>query len=169
MAWESWTSRCSSVLCDCAAQATVEAAILLPSFLLLLLLALQPVCLLYTRSVMESAASATARLMVSADEQDESAHRAFAMRRLAAVPNVSIFHEGGPLAWEVELGYAKDDGSVKVAIEGAVAPLPVLGAFAGAFGERNSAGDVVIEVEVSYKGRPEWLEGDYETWVKAWD
>ena len=142
---------------------------LLPSFLLLLLLAFQPVCLLYTRSVMESAASATARLMVSADAQDEDAHRAFALRRLAAVPDVSIFHEGGPLAWEVELGYAKDDGSVKVVIEGAVAPLPVLGAFAGAFGERNSAGDVVIEVEVCYKGRPEWLEGDYETWVKAWD
>ncbi len=32
------------------AQATVEAAVLLPSFLIVLLLALQPICLLYTTS-----------------------------------------------------------------------------------------------------------------------
>ena len=35
---------------------------MLPTFLTLILLALQPVCLLYTRAVMESAAAETARL-----------------------------------------------------------------------------------------------------------
>ena len=48
-------------------EATVEAAMLIPAFLLLLLLMLQPVCLLYTRSVMESTAAETARLLATGD------------------------------------------------------------------------------------------------------
>ena len=44
------------------AQATVEAAFLIPCLLTLMLLALQPVCLLYTVAVMESAAAETARV-----------------------------------------------------------------------------------------------------------
>ena len=92
------------MLGECKAQATVEAALLLPSFLFVLLLALQPVCMLYTRAVME----------------------------------------------------------------GAVKPLPVLGAFAGLWGKRNGQGDVLVRVEVSYEGRPSWLEGSYETWIASW-
>ncbi len=163
------TSRCSEALAETRAQATVEAAFLLPVFLLVLLLALQPVCLLYTRSVMESAAAETARLMVTGDASDEEAHRAFAMRRLAAVPDVSIFHAGGPLAWDVELGYAGGGGTARVSIEGAVTPLPVIGAFAGTFGERDAHGDVLLRVEVERAGGPSWLEGDYETWISSWD
>lgn len=148
------------------AQATVEAAFLLPTFLLLLLLALQPVCLLYTRSVMESAAAETARLMVTAESEDDEAYRAFALRRLRAIPNVSIFHAGGPYAWDFEFTRANTTGgSAGVAIEGAVQPLPVLGAFAPAFGQLNARGDVQIRVEVTYEGRPSWLEGSYESWT----
>ena len=152
------------------AQATVEAALLLPAFLTLLLLALQPICLLYTRAVMESAAAETARLMVTADEGDEEGCRSFALRRLSAVPDVEIFHAGGPLSWEIELSYAEAGaGRVAVSIAGAVSPLPVLGAFAGAFGSTNSQGDVVMEVEVAYEGRPAWLEGDYDAWTQVWN
>ena len=61
-----------------------------PALLTLLLLALQPVCLLYTRSVMESVASETARLMVSGSDEVEVYER-FAYRRLAAVPDLAIF------------------------------------------------------------------------------
>lgn len=69
---------------------------MLPTFLALILLALQPVCLLYTRAVMESAAAETARLMTTTTAEDDDL-KEFARRRLAAVPNVSIFHAGGPL------------------------------------------------------------------------
>lgn len=141
------------------AQATVEAALLLPGFLILLLVCLQPVCLLYTRSVMESAAASTARLMITAEAEGEEAYRAFALRRLAAIPDLAIFHAGGPLSWEIELVRAAGDGPVRVAIAGAASPLPVIGVFAGAFGERNSQGDVRVSVEVAYDGRPGWLEG----------
>ena len=63
---------------------------MLPTFLTLILLALQPVCLLYTRAVMESAAAETARLMTTTTAEDDDL-KEFARRRLAAVPNVSIF------------------------------------------------------------------------------
>lgn len=152
------------------AQATVEAALLLPTFLTVLLLALQPLCMLYTRSVMEAAASETARLMITAGGESQDGCEAFALRRLAAVPDLSIFHAGGPQAWDIELS-ASDagEGQVSVAITGAVTPLPILGAFAGALGETNGWGDVEMRVEVSYAGRPEWLEGSYETWIARWD
>lgn len=147
----------------------MEAAFLLPVFLTLLLLTLQPVCLLYTRAVMEHAASATARIMVTGELESDDAYREFALRRLAAVPDLAVFHAGGPLSWDVELTRAADTGgNVSVVIEGAVRPLPVLGAFADAFGSTNAQGDVVMRVKVAYEGRPTWLEGSYDTWVGAW-
>ena len=147
------------------AQSTVEAAFLLPTFLTLVLLALQPVCLLYTRAVMESAAAETARLMTTTTVGDEE----FARRRLAAVPDVSIFHAGGPLSWDIELGRADADGVSSVSVTGEVKPLPVIGAFARAMGSAGHNGYVELKVDVSYRSRPEWLEGDYDSWIAAWD
>lgn len=164
-----WTSPCIERADDGElAQATVEVAFLLPCFLLLMLVLLQPVCVLYTRSVMEAAAAQTARLMATADaaeqESDMEAYRAFAVRRLAAVPDVSIFHVGGPLAWEIECtDAASTGGRVQVSIEGAVRPLPVLGVFAHGVGEVNAQGDIVVHVEVAYDAHPGWLhEGSGE-------
>ena len=164
------TPRClERALAEERAQATVEAAILLPGFLILLLVCLQPVCLLYTRSIMESAAASTARLMITAGEEGDDAHRAFALRRLGAIPNVAIFHAGGPLSWEIELAHGGEEGAVRVSITGFIRPLPVIGVFAEAFGNRNAQGDVEMSVEVAYEGRPEWLEGSYETWIAEWE
>lgn len=166
----SWTSCCTELARERSAQATVEAAFLLPTFLVLLLLALQPVCILYTRSVMESAASETARLMVTAQEDNDMTLKAFAVRRLQAVPDLDIFHAGGPASWDVRLTRAEDTGgAVGVSIKGYVTPLPVLGAFVSAFGKTNIYGDVEMEVTVAYEGRPSWLEGDYETWMEMWE
>lgn len=161
---------CSTLPCtEEAAQATVEAALLLPTFLTVLLLALQPICVLYTRSVMESAAAETARIMVTMEGGDEDAVRSFALRRLGAVPDVSIFHAGGPLSWDIACGSARAQaGEVSVRITGTVTPLPVVGAFAHALGATNAQGDIELAVEVRYEGRPEWLEGSYETWTTRW-
>lgn len=163
-----WTSRCSDPARETAAQATVEAAFLLPVFLLLVLLALQPVCLLYTRTVMEGAAAATARLAMTATAEDE-AIEAFAIRRLAAVPDIAIFHVGGPLNWNIDCTRgAEGEGGGAVGITGYVRPLPVIGAFAHAFGSANAQGDIELAVSVSYRARPGWLEGDYATWISEW-
>lgn len=152
------------------AQATVEAAALLPAFLTLLLLVLQPVCLLYTRAVMESAAAETARLMVTTEGDADERIEAFALRRLAAVPNVSLFHAGGPLSWDISCSAAgEESGEVSVSIVGFVRPLPVLGVFARGMGATNAQGDVELAVTARYSGRPDWLEGSYETWTSQWD
>ena len=94
---------------------------MLPTFLTLILLALQPVCLLYTRAVMESAAAETARLMTTTTAEDDDL-KEFTLRRLAAVPNVSIFHAGGPLSWDVELSRADAGGVSSVSVSGEVKP-----------------------------------------------
>lgn len=150
------------------AQSTVEAAFLLPAFLVLVLLSLQPACLLYTRAVMESAAAETARLMTTSELEGEDELKEFARRRLAAVPNVSIFHAGGPLSWEIEVGRASVGALSTVSIAGDVKPLPVIGAFARAAGASSKNGALELKVEVSYRSRPEWLEGDYASWIGAW-
>lgn len=163
------TSRCIDVAREDRAQSTVEAAFLLPTFLTLVLLALQPVCLLYTRAVMESAAAETARLMTTTTVGDDEDLKEFARRRLAAVPDVSIFHAGGPLSWDIELGRADAGGVSSVSVTGEVKPLPVIGAFVQAVGSAGQNGYVELKVDVSYRSRPEWLEGDYDSWIAAWD
>ena len=162
-------SHCIDVAREDRAQSTVEAAFLLPTFLTLVLLALQPVCLLYTRAVMESAAAETARLMTTTTVGDDEDLKEFTRRRLAAVPNVSIFHAGGPLSWDIELGRAGAGGVSSVSVAGEVKPLPVIGAFAHAMGSAGQNGHVELKVDVSYRSRPEWLEGDYDSWIAAWD
>ena len=55
------------------------------------------------------------------------------------------------------------------AVSGKVKPLPVIGAFARAMGGTAEGGYVELKVDVSYQSRPEWLEGDYDSWIAAWD
>ncbi|WP_370551415.1 TadE/TadG family type IV pilus assembly protein [Collinsella sp. D33t1_170424_A12] len=153
------------MLVERGAQATVEAAILLPSFCIVVLLALQPVCVRYTQAVMEVAAAQGCRLVATGEGADERSTRAFILRRLAAVPDIAIFHAGGPLAWEVDYGGEGEAGRF-VEIEGWVKPLPVLGVFVGAFGERNAAGDVRLRVRAAMRPRPAWVKGDYDAWIQ---
>ena len=64
-------------------------------------------------------------------------------------------------------GISSSGGSVSVA--GEVKPLPVIGAFVQAMGSAGEGGYVELKVDVSYRSRPEWLEGDYDSWIAAWD
>ena len=117
---------------------------------------------------MESAAAETARLMTTTTAEDDDL-KEFTRRRLAAVPNVSIFHAGGPLSWDIELGRAGAGGVSSVSVSSEVKPLPVIGAFAQAMSGAGEGGYVDLKVDVSYQSRPEWLEGDYDSWIAAWD
>lgn len=145
---------------------SVEAAVLLPVLLTLVALLAQPVCVLYTRSVMASAAGELVRLVATTRGSQEDV-RANALRRLAAVPDVSIFHEGGPEAWVVETSGPDDQGGVSVSIEGRVRPLPLLGAIVWALGERDGEG-VAVRVEAVGEVRSSWVGGSYGEWVGMW-
>lgn len=139
---------------------------LLPVALALVALLVQPVCLIYTRSVMVATAAELVRVAATSRDSDE-ALRDFALRRLAAVPDVSLFYEGGPASWEVEVTGPDEGGVVTAAIAGRVRPLPVLGVLASALG-RVEGGSIVVEVEVSGPARASWVEGSYDAWVQMW-
>ena len=73
------------------------------------------------------------------------------------------------MSWDIELGRAGAGGVSAVSVSGKVKPLPVIGAFAQAMGGTAEGGYVELKVDVSYQSRPEWLEGDYDSWIVAWD
>ena len=157
------TSFCS----ETRGQSSVEAALFVPVFMLLLALLLQPVFLLYTRASMQQAAAEGVRLLSTREGSGAATDDAcveYVKRRLAAVPDVPAFHTG---EWEVEvMGDASGKASVKVV--GHLRPLPLIGVLASALGEAD--GDcVVLTVEASGGARPSWLEGGYCDWVKVWE
>lgn len=146
----------------------MEAAALLPVTMVVLVMLLQPACLLYTRSVMRSAAAQTARVAATAaGDVDEEACVAYARRRLDAIPDVGIFHEGGASGWDVRVD-GIGGASVEVEIVGRARPLPVVGGLAWALGGTDRGG-IELSAKVSERVRPEWLEGEYGDWVGEWD
>lgn len=150
-------------------QATVEAAITLPSVMVVLLLMLEPACLVYTHMVMEGAASEAARAVSTSTgiEDGDEAVRAFVLRRLDAVPEISVFHVGGEQDWQVDFQGA-GTSQVTVRITGHARPLPLVGAVASAIGGIDEQG-VVLRVQVDETVRPSWLEGSYASWVSIWE
>lgn len=146
-------------------QATVEAAVVLPSVMLVLALLLQPVCLSYTRAVMWSAAGECARAAATAYGGNMAACEAFARRRLEAVPDVPLFHVGGSGDWDVRV--AGSDGHADVTIRGHARPLPLMGALASLASMSDGQG-IVLEVSLSEDMRPSWVGGDYDAWQSIW-
>jgi len=128
---------------------------MLPLLMLLMALLVQPVCVLYTCMVMRHAAAATAR--VATTSADADATRRYALRRLAAVPEASVFHVGGTSDWDVQVDRSSA-GDVSVEIAGHVRPLPLLGVVVGALGRQDSQG-VLLSVRVVENTRPSWYEG----------
>ncbi|MGN0070889.1 MAG: TadE/TadG family type IV pilus assembly protein [Atopobiaceae bacterium] len=153
---------CSSELAEERGQASVEAAALLPAVSLLALLLLQPLCLAYTQMVMREAASETARAAIGT--ADEERLEEFCRRRLAAVPEISIFSTGD---WDIGIEGAEEQ-VVTVTISGHAEPLPLAGAMMAAQLESDPDG-IVLRVQVKEQLRPAWLEGTYDDWIEVWD
>lgn len=161
------TSCCS----EACGQASVEAAACLPVLMLLLAMLLQPVFVLYTRSVMQQAAAEGVRVLVTREPggaADDEACEAYVLRRLAAVPNMAAFHVGGSDGWDVTVSGDAGSDEVSVEIEGRLRPLPLVGILARLLGEADGD-EVVLRVGVSERARPEWLEGGYGDWILAWE
>ena len=151
---------------DQAGQSTVEAAVLLPVLMLLFALLMQPVCVLYTRMLMRHAAAETARVLSTSADEDTS--RSFAMRRLRAVPESSLFHVGGQSDWIIRMERSGDGQSCAVTIGGHLRPLPLFGVATESLGVRDSVG-LYVEESVREQVRPHWLQGEYEDWMAEWD
>ncbi len=143
----------------------MEAAALLVVVMLLLAMLVQPVCLLLTKTIMNHAAAETVRVLQT--NEDEDVARAFALRRLAAVPTASLFHVGGEQDWAIDIDRSDDGREVSVGISGHARPLPRLGATAALMGLSDQAG-VLLRVKQTTSVRQEWLRGDYEDWMAMW-
>lgn len=143
-------------------QSSVEAALLLPSLMVVVAILVQPACLLYTRSVMSSAAHEGVRMLATAASADDAV--AFVKRRLAAVPEASLFHSGGAEDWSVEVAQGSE---VSVAVSGHVRPLPLMGFICAALGDSDGEG-VVVSVEAKGKAHQDWVEGSYSDWLGIW-
>ncbi len=158
------------VLASRRGQASVEAALLLPTVLTLVALLVQPACVLYTRSVMSATAGEVARLAATSRGSEEDV-RSYALRRLAAVPDLSIFHErGGETwddSWEIDVEGPDEQGCVTVVIEGSVRPLPLFGALVAVLGTTED-GTVTLSVEMTQSVRAGWIGGSYEDWIGIW-
>ena len=156
---ETWTK-------DESGQSTVEAALLLPTVMVILALLLQPACLLYTRSVIGAGAAEGARVM-AAGVGGEEVCEAYVLRRLEAVPSLSVFHAGGAEDWDVHASRSDDGDRVSVEVVGHVRPLPLFGAVVSALGTSEDEG-VVLRVRVEEDVRSSWVGGDYGNWVGIW-
>ena len=153
---------------QCAGQATVEAAVLIPSVMLLLGILVQPVCLLYTRAVMHGTAAETARAVLTArGAEDLTECEQYARRRLAAVPEVSVLHVGGTDDWQIGVAQGDDGRVASVTITGHARPLPLFSLVSAPLAERDGTG-LVLHVEVKQVLRPSWLGGSYGDWLEMW-
>ena len=147
-------------------QTVVEAAVALPVFLCILGLLLQPAVLVFNRCVMQEAASETCRVLAT-NTASEHSMRAFALRRLAAIPDIALFHEGGDSGWElVFTGSGSSDVSVKIRHK--ARPLPLFGVLAG-LGGQGDGKSVVQECEARSAIRPDWAAGSPDAWIGAWE
>lgn len=145
-------------------QATTELAILLPALMVVLALLLQPVCLLYTRMIMQHAAVTTSRIAQTAS--NEAICVAYAQRRLAAVPEVPLFHVGGGQDWNIAVS-GVGEAVVDVSIEGHARPLPLFGVLSALAGTSDEAG-IVLSAHIHQRVRPLWVEGGYYDWIAPW-
>ena len=156
--------------CSESGQAAVEAAIALPLLFAALGLLLQPALLLYDRCVMEAAASECCRMLETQTASDASA-RAFALRRLGAIPHVDAFHIGGDEGWTVEFEGEELTGGVSVQLSHTVRPLPLVGVGAGLFAAHSDHGMVRQSVQASSALQPAWaceLGSVPEAWMERW-
>lgn len=158
-----------------AGQATVEAAFALPIALALVILLVQPGILLYDRIVMQQAAAETCRLLATTPEGDPSGVcRAFALRRLGAVPEQDCFHvHQGGCTWEVELEGGESSDVVRVRIATKAKPLPLIGVGARLLGVVNDGEDFEVSVEASAPVQPAWVAEaaagrSPSEWIGAW-
>ncbi|MBO7674074.1 MAG: pilus assembly protein [Atopobiaceae bacterium] len=137
---------------------------MLPAIMLLLALLVQPVCVFFTQTLMRHTAAECVRVLATSG--DQAATRAYALRRLRAVPDASLFHVGGQRDWQVFAERSGDGKTGRVRIVGHVRPLPLFGVVVDLLGRRDDEG-IVLEVEVGERIRPMWLGGTYEDWVAS--
>lgn len=155
----------------------MEAAFLIPSIFVVLLLLLQPGIVLYDRTVMAAAAAEGCRLLATRTEAagaNEAAYRDAVLRSLGSIPPEPHFHvHDGGCTWEIELSGTELDQEVFVRISNKLEPLPIVGAAAGLLGALDEEGLFTVEVTAVAPTQADWIVEnelglDPRSWVEKW-
>ena len=135
-------------------QATVEAVLLLPVLLTLILLLAQPVIALYTRSVMSASAHEACRLITTAPAGARpDAFEGFVRRRLGSIPPIPLFHEHDPCSYVIRFIGDESSDAVTVRIENTMRPVPLIGTvWSRVTGDGGRALHQVVEVTAPGSG-----------------
>lgn len=138
------------------AQATVEAAIMIPVIFLLLLLLIQPGIYLYDLCIMNEAAAETCRVLsTSSDTEKAKICESFAKRRLSAIPQQDNFHmHSGGCSYEISYEGSQESNEVCVIIKNQLKPLPLVGFITNFVGLLNENDCLEIEARSSKISRP---------------
>ena len=115
---------------DTCGQATVEAAFLIPIMCVLLLILLQPALLMLDRLVIEMTINDVYRFVLTSNtcphfSGEYSEAEQYALKRLEAIPDVSILHVGD---WDIDVTGDEMTDSAYVSISHRLSPLPLIGA-----------------------------------------
>ena len=146
----------SSVI-DEHAQATIEAAFVLPILMLLFLMLLQPGIVLYDRMVMNGAAAEGCRLMSTLSSDEKRIAEDFIRRRLSAIPQVDFFHvHQGGCSYDIRLSGSESSEQVTVRVSNRLKPLPLLDMTMSLAGMTDSNGTLGVDAEASSRTQPSW-------------
>lgn len=144
-------------------QASVEASLLFPVLLMVIALLIEPVCLLYTKTVMDGACAEGLR--VATTSSDTELIESYIKRRLKAIPEVPLFHRGGDGDWNISID--KKENDVSIEITGHVASMPPIGWCLFLVGQTDDQG-IVLKSSLSAGTYPDWIEGSYADWIGFW-
>lgn len=164
------------VACGSLGQGTVEAAFMLPAFLLALLLLVQPAILFYDLIVMNQAAEDACRLLATKRQADpEDAFEAAVRRSLGAIPQQDCFHvHRDACSYEVSLGGSEKTAEVKVVVSNRVRLLPVFDAGARVLGLLDDEGALTLTASAARQTYAPWVASSEagvapKKWVSQWD
>ena len=152
-------------LLSCAGQASIEAACILPVLFVLMLLMVQPIIIAYTKTMMNDAAQETCRVVSTDYDASFDDCRQFAIRRLRTIPYMSLFHQGGDDAWDIQI--SRNDKHSIVEITSHAQPLPLVGLSAWGLASLDDEG-IVLQVKAEQQSRASWVKGGYHDWQKIW-
>jgi hypothetical protein len=165
----------SATLRSSRGQGTVEAAVLIPVLMLMLLIVAQPAIILYDQMVMRGAASETCRLLMTKTDvgvgafADEKVN-AYVQRRLGSIPPIPAFHvHGASCSYLISTEGNENSEYVSVHIENRLKPLPLMQPLAMLFEEVDAEGNLVLSVDVKMQARPAWTSGTPEEWISRWE
>ena len=139
------------------AQATLEAAFMIPVLLTLFLLLVQPAIVFYDLIVMKSASSEACRLVSEPGSQSNTEIENLIRRRLSAVPQTDLFHiHGGGCTWEIKIS-GRGSSNVEVSISNKLKAVPLIDVALRSFGGASKDGVIEISATSKQKVQPDWI------------